>query len=67
LAHCRVLWIITEADNSRPKHEQDSPLPPGPQFGYTPAFAVPNGMGFRLLERWQFSLVQVIKAERYLR
>jgi len=29
-----------------------------------PAFSVPNDLGFRLLERWQFNLVQVIKAAR---
>lgn len=64
LEHCRDLWIITQADGSRPKHEQGSALPPGPQFGHTPAFAVTNGMGFRLLERWQFNLVQVVRAAR---
>jgi mannosyltransferase len=64
LAHCSVLWVITQADNSRPDHEHGPSLPPGPQFGNTPAFSVPNGMGFRLLERWQFNLVQVIRAAR---
>ena len=33
-------------------------------FGGTPAFSVPRDLGFRLLERWQFNLVQVIKAAR---
>ncbi|HEY7051859.1 MAG TPA: glycosyltransferase family 39 protein [Mycobacterium sp.] len=64
LSHCRVVWIITEADSARPSHEQASALPPGQRFGATPAFSVPNGLGFRLVERWQFNLVQVIKAER---
>jgi mannosyltransferase len=64
LSDCRVVWIITEADTSRPAHEQGSMLPPGQRFGETPAFSVPNDMGFRLLERWQFNLVQVIKAAR---
>jgi glycosyl hydrolase family 16 len=49
---------------SRPKHEHGSPLPPGPRFGNTPAFSVPNDMGFQLFERWQFNLVQVIRAGR---
>jgi mannosyltransferase len=62
LSHCRVVWIITEADESRPAHEQGAALPPGPRFGATPASAVPNDLGFRLVERWQFNLVQVIKA-----
>jgi mannosyltransferase len=64
LSDCRVVWIITEADKSRPAHEQAATLPPGQRFGDTPAFSVPNGLGFRLLERWQFNLVQVIKAAR---
>ena len=39
-------------------------MPPGPVYGPTPAFAVPHDLGFRLVERWQFNLVQVIKAQR---
>jgi mannosyltransferase len=64
LSGCRVVWIITQADGSRPAHEQSSMLPPGDRFGNTPAFSVHYDLGFRLLERWQFNLVQVIKAER---
>jgi mannosyltransferase len=64
LSDCRVVWIITEADRSRPAHEQDPTLPPGTRFGGTPAFSIPHDLGFRLLERWQFNLVQVIKAAR---
>jgi mannosyltransferase len=64
LSVCRVVWIITQADTSRPAHEQGPALPPGPQFGGTPAFSVPRDLGYRLLERWQFNLVQVIKAQR---
>ena len=63
LSHCDVVWIITQADKSMPAHEQGSAIPPGPQYGPTPAFAVPHDLGFRLVERWQFNLVQVIKAE----
>jgi mannosyltransferase len=61
---CRTLWIITQADPARPAHEQDSAMEPGPLFGGTPAFAVTREHGYRLLKRWQFNLVQVIKAER---
>jgi mannosyltransferase len=64
LSHCGVVWIITQADPAVPAHEQGSALPPGPVYGPTPAFAVPRDLGFRLVERWQFNLVQVIKAER---
>jgi mannosyltransferase len=63
LSDCHVVWIITQADTSRPAHEQ-APMPPGQLFEFTPAFAVPNNLGFRLQERWQFNLVQVIKATR---
>ena len=64
LSRCRVVWIITQADESRPAHEQGPALPPGPRYGATPAFAVPRDLGFRLVERWQFNLVQVIRAQR---
>ena len=64
LSHCGVVWIITQADDSVPAHEQGAALPPGPVYGPTPAFAVPHDLGFRLVERWQFNLVQVIKAQR---
>jgi mannosyltransferase len=64
LSHCVVVWIITQADPSMPAHQQGSALPPGPLYGATPAFAVPHDLGFRLVERWQFNLVQVIKAQR---
>ena len=64
LSHCGVVWIITQADKTRPDHEQAPSLPPGEGFGATPAFAVPHDLGFRLVERWQFNLVQVIKAVR---
>ena len=64
LSQCRVVWIITQADDSVPAHEQGAALPPGPVYGVTPAFAVPRDLGFRLVERWQFNLVQVIEATR---
>jgi mannosyltransferase len=64
LSDCRVVWIITQADPSMPAHEQAPAMPPGPLFGATPAFTVPRDLGFRLLERWQFNLVQVIKATK---
>jgi mannosyltransferase len=64
LSHCGAVWIITQADNSMPAHEQGLALPPGPLYGAAPAFAVPRDLGFRLVERWQFNLVQVLKATR---
>jgi mannosyltransferase len=64
LSECHVVWIITQADPAQPAHEQDPLLPPGPLFGGTPAFSVPRDLGFRLVERWQFNLVQVVKATK---
>ncbi|HEX2290428.1 MAG TPA: glycosyltransferase family 39 protein, partial [Pseudonocardiaceae bacterium] len=64
LERCKELWIITQADRALPAHEQGAPMAPGPQFGGTTTFAVTHDMGFWLLERWQFNLVQVIKAAR---
>jgi mannosyltransferase len=64
LSHCNVVWIITQADKTERSHEQAPMLPPGQRFGETPAFSVPHNLGFRLVERWQFNLVQVIKATR---
>jgi mannosyltransferase len=64
LSDCHVAWIITQADPTQPAHEQGELMPPGPLFGGTPAFTVPRDLGFRLEERWQFNLVQVIKATK---
>ena len=64
LSQCGVVWIITQADKSVPAHQQGPALPPGPLYGATPAFAVPHDLGFRLVERWQFNLAQVIEAVR---
>jgi len=64
LSQCRVVWIITQADESQPAHEQGVAIPPGPRYWASPAFAVPHDLGFRLVERWQFNLVQVIEATK---
>jgi len=64
LSDCRIVWIITQSDPAQPAHEQNPAMPPGPLFGGTPAFSVPRDLGFRLTERWQFNLVQVIKAAK---
>ncbi|ORA07536.1 glycosyltransferase family 39 protein [Mycobacterium arosiense] len=64
LGRCGVVWIITQADPSQPPHERGPALPPGPVYWASTAFAVPHDLGFRLVERWQFNLVQVLKAQR---
>jgi mannosyltransferase len=64
LSQCTVVWVITQADESMPAHEHALSLAAGHRYGATPAFSVPHDLGFRLVERWQFNLVQVIKAEK---
>jgi mannosyltransferase len=64
LQHCATVWVLTQADPQAPGHETGVAIPPGPLFGGTTAFAVTRDLGFRLVERWQCSLVQVIKAIR---
>jgi mannosyltransferase len=64
LQHCQTVWIITQADPGAPTHEAGVAIPPGPLFGGTTTFAVSHDMGFRLTERWQYHLVQVIKSQR---
>lgn len=64
LQRCGTVWVITQADPAEPKDEAGVAIPPGPLFGGTRTFAVTHDMDFRLTERWQYSLVQVLKAER---
>jgi mannosyltransferase len=64
LERCTDVWIITQADPAAPARQQGVAILPGPLFGGTRAFAVTHDMGLRLVERWQFNLVQVIKAQR---
>ena len=64
ISRCRVLWIIAPRDPTLAAHEQGAALPPGPRFGADNAFWVPHDLGFRLVERWQFNLAQVIKETR---
>lgn len=64
LEHCATVWIITQADPAAPRDESGVAIPPGPLFGVSRAFAVTHDIGLRLVQRWQFNLVQVIKAVR---
>jgi mannosyltransferase len=64
LERCTDVWIITQADPAAPARQQGVAILPGPLFGGTHAFTVTHDIGLRLVERWQFNLVQVIKAQR---
>ena len=66
LSRCRVVWIITQADKSMPAHQQARPAPARTTLSEQPPpsrFRTTWASG--LVERWQFNLVQVIKADRF--
>ncbi|MBY0441785.1 MAG: hypothetical protein K2Q25_06570 [Mycobacteriaceae bacterium] len=60
---CTTIWTITDRDMGLPDHQRQQSLPPG-QFERRPAYQVPAGLGFRIVERWQFTFMQVVKAMR---
>ncbi len=61
---CTTLWTITTHDTRLPNHQAGPSLPPGREFGRTPAYLVPKNVGFHIVERWQFHRTQVIKSTR---
>ncbi|MFS0900436.1 glycosyltransferase family 39 protein [Mycolicibacterium litorale] len=64
LRDCPSLWTISERDHTLPPHQRGEALAPGPTLGGSPAYEVASTQGFRLVERWQFSMAQVVKSER---
>jgi mannosyltransferase len=62
--HCTVLWTVSERDVAVPDRESGPSLAPGPRLRRAPAYQVPQRMGFRIVERWQFSFAQVVKSTR---
>lgn len=64
LRPCTVLWTVSQRDPTVPDHESGHALDPGPRLRRAPAYRVPQAMGFRIVERWQFSFAQVIKSAR---
>jgi mannosyltransferase len=64
LANCSVIWTLSFRDWTLPAHEAGSALSPGERFGQTPAYLRPAGMGFRVVERWQFNENQVTRSIR---
>lgn len=61
---CPALWTVTERDPAVPDHERGPQLDPGPRLGRAMAYQVPGRLGFRVVERWQFSFAQVTKSVR---
>ena len=62
--HCTVLWTVSERDDTVPEHQSGLGLDPGPRLKRAPAYQVPQGLGFHIVERWQFSFAQVVKSTR---
>ena len=64
LYRCTTLWTISTHDTEQPNHQAGKSLPPGKILARTPAFLVPQNVGFHIVERWQFHRTQVIKSAR---
>ncbi len=67
---CTVLWTVSDRDHTlpdhdaAPTHDATRPLDPGPRMRRAPAYQVSQGLGFHIVERWQFSFAQVTKSTR---
>ncbi len=61
---CTVLWTVSERDETLPDRQTGSALDPGPRLGRAPAYQVPEGFGFHIVDRWQFNFAQVTKSTR---
>ena len=61
---CTTLWTISTHDTKLPTHQSGTSLPPGRVLAHSPAYLVPNNVGFRIVERWQFHRTQLVKSTR---
>lgn len=64
IRRCTVLWTVSQRDRTVADRESGPALNPGPRLRRAPAYRVPHAMGFRIVERWQFSFAQVVKSTR---
>jgi mannosyltransferase len=64
LPGCPALWTVSQFDKARPSYERGAELPPGPRLASAPAYQVPRGYGFVIVERWQFNFAQVTRSVR---
>lgn len=64
LSQCPAIWTLTDHDHALPAHQAGPGLPPGSRFARTPDGQVLKQLGFHVVERWQFTFTQVIKATR---
>lgn len=61
---CQVLWTVSRRDRKLPAHDAGPNLPPGLIFGRAPVYQVPNSLGFKIVERWEFNFAQVTRSTR---
>lgn len=61
---CPTIWTITDHDRSLPAHQAAAALPVGTRFARTPDGQMLHALRFYVVERWQFTFAQVIKASR---
>lgn len=64
LTACPTIWTITDHDRSLPAHQVAVMLPVGARFARTPDGQVLHQLGFRVVERWQFTYSHVIRSIR---
>ena len=64
LYKCTTLWTITNHNTSLPNHQVGASLSPGWRFGRSPAYQIPDLVGFHIVERWQLHRTQVVKSVR---
>ena len=64
LYKCATLWTITTHNTKLPNHQVGASLQPGWKFGRSPAYQIPDLVGFHIVERWQFHRTQVVKSVR---
>lgn len=64
LDECADAWTLTNHDPTLPAHQAGDDLPQGPTFARTPAGQVLRRLGFRIVERWQFTFTQVVRSTR---
>jgi mannosyltransferase len=64
LYRCTTLWTISTHDTKLPAHRAGISLPPGGVLARSPAYLVPENVGFHIVERWQFHRTQLVKSIR---
>lgn len=64
LSRCSTIWTITDHDHALPAYQAGAALPAGTRFSRTPDGQLLRWLGFRVVERWQFTFSQVIKSSR---